>query len=191
MPRARRGAWVRAVRGSSVVAAAVLAMILVVPSLVSIGGADAACLGYYAYPVVIGRQPPSVYLAHGPDYAKEDSLGRFYATQTGSPPNVVSGTFLYMNHTKASSEVLEINNTLSSTVRLWINGTLPTGVTLLFNNRVPWTSGATLNLNPGSPVLLIGFGVTNGASGSTDLYFTYGVAPGAFLLYTYVIYPNA
>lgn len=131
-------------------------------------------------------------MAHGPDYAIHTKL--FYASESGVPLNIISGTILYLNKTLHPKYlVLQINNTLAHIVRLWINGSLPSGVTMYFNlTSITWEPPFELNLTPkSSPAVYIDFDVSSSSSNNTDsLFFDYQLAPGINVIYEYPIYVN-
>jgi hypothetical protein len=164
----------------------------------------------YEYPERTVSNNPSVYLTHGPGtpvpappppppplpFGTSDAPAPppppFYAVETGTPLNVVSGTILYMNTTPATN-FLQVNNTLGITVTLWINGSLPSNVAMYVNNTTYSPgSGKMIVLKPdSSPAVDIGFGVIGrNKSDSTFLYFDYRLSSGVFVIYKYPIYAN-
>ena len=77
------------------------------------------------YPTSSTSLNPVVFLNEGPSYSNQKTLGLVSTSETGSPPNIVNGTIIYINNTASILATLETNNTLSTNVNLWINGTLP------------------------------------------------------------------
>ncbi|MGC8585835.1 MAG: hypothetical protein ACP5L4_06980, partial [Thermoplasmata archaeon] len=108
---------------------------LLLPSLVI-----ASVIISNTYSISIGQEPPLVYLTTGPNYQNYNSLGQFQATLNGVPPNIWSGTTIYINRTilyniflnGTLTYILQINNTLNTAVSLWINGSLPGSITMYY-----------------------------------------------------------
>jgi hypothetical protein len=161
------------------------------------------------YPEATTSAHPAVYLTHGsgkpvpppppPPPPALPSAGPaplppprspFYAAESGTPLNVVSGTIIYINSTPPTN-FLQVNNTLGVTVHLWINGSLP-GNLVIYVNNITYTLGSEINLTKNSsPAANIGFAVNSPASSNSYiLYFNYRLAYGIDLIYVYPIYVN-
>ncbi len=146
------------------------------------------------YPTSSTSLNPVVFLNEGPSYSNQKTLGLVSTSETGSPPNIVNGTIIYINNTAPILATLETNNTLSTNVNLWINGTLPSGVTICnssssvtLGNYIP---GTRIILKPGSPDQYFGFGVTTISPITFTLFFDYQFSPGISVTYSYPIYVN-
>jgi len=154
------------------------------------------------YPEATTSVHPAVYLTHGsgkpvppppralPSAGPAPPPPPFYAAESGTPLNVVSGTILYINSTPPTN-FLQVNNTLGVTVHLWINGSLPDNLVIYVNN-ITYTLGSEINLTKNSsPAANIGFAVNSPASSSSYIpYFNYRLAYGIDLIYVYPIYVN-
>ncbi|MGC9176763.1 MAG: hypothetical protein ACP5F1_06795, partial [Thermoplasmata archaeon] len=129
---------------------AIILIVFLLPALVL-----ASVIITYTYPINISQEPPAVYLTTGPNYQTYNNSGQFQATVNGVPPNIWSGTTIYMNWTffyllssGSLPFVLQINNTLNNAVSLWINGSLPGSITMYYKNSpngknlgTQWVSG--------------------------------------------------
>jgi hypothetical protein len=171
---------------------------LLLPSLVI-----ASVIISNTYSISIGQEPPLVYLTTGPNYQNYNNSGQFQVTVRGSPPNIWSGTTIYINWTilylLSSGKlpfVLQINNTLNNAVSLWINGSLPGSITMYYKNSpnsnnlgTQWVSGQKIVINKNKN-LYLSFVVPWGASGNGSLAFTYVLAPGVIITYNYSVSAN-
>ena len=168
---------------------------LLLPSLVI-----ASILISYTYQINIGQESPLAYLTTGPNYQSYNS-GYFQATVNGVPPNIWSGTTIYINLTfflilnNTLPFVLQINNTLNNAVSLWINGSLPGSITMYYKNSSngnvgkQWVSGKKIVINKNKN-LYLSFEVPWASSGSGSLTFTYKLSPGIIVTYNYKVSAN-
>ncbi|MEM3328457.1 MAG: hypothetical protein QXZ18_06530 [Thermoplasmata archaeon] len=156
----------------------------------------------YLYKVNINGKNPSAYLTRGPNY--QNYINQFYVSVKGTPPNVWSGSTIFINSTIFNYGilyyVLVIYNNLNTVVNLWINGTLPssflfgTPCTMYYSpntNNIgnQWISGQKIVLNPNS-VLYLSFNVPFLTYGSGYLSFNYKIGNGVSLTYYYSISAN-
>ena len=169
---------------------------LLLPSLVI-----ASILISYTYQVNIGQESPLAYLTTGPNYQSYNNSGYFQATVNGVPPNIWSGTTIYINQTilflfsnKKFYYVLQINNTLNNPITLWINGSLPSSINMYYistpvgnNLGTQWFSGQKIIVNKN---LYLSFVVPWLSSGSGSLTFTYKLSPGIIVTYNYKVSAN-
>lgn len=150
---------------------------------------DGGSVIHYGFLVGTNGIGPQVYLAHGSDYAFLTANGWVYATESGSPPNLVGGTAIYANTTKpkgCNKPAFQIDNTLTSKAELWINGSsLPSGDAMYLNTSVAWTSGTEIGLAPGTRALVLSFCMKSKTATTIDLLFSYALASGALVVYTY------
>ena len=168
---------------------------LLLPSLVI-----ASVIISNTYPISIGQEPPLVYLTTGPNYQNYNNSGQFQATVNGVPPNIWSGTTIYINWTilylLSNGKllfVLQINNTLNTAVSLWINGSLPGSITMYYNTNnkklgTQWVSGQKITINKNKN-LYLSF-VVPVSSGTGSLSFTYVLGPGVIITYNYPVSVN-
>ena len=174
---------------------------LLLPSLVI-----ASVIISNTYPISIGQEPPLVYLTTGPNYQNYNNSGQFQATVNGVPPNIWSGTTIYINWTilylLSNGKllfVLQINNTLNTAVSLWINGSLPGSIigsiTMYYKNSpngnlgTQWVSGQKIVINKNKN-LYLSFVVPWYSSGNGSLTFTYVLASGVIVTYNYSVSAN-
>ena len=117
----------------------------------------------YTYPTSTSGKAPEVYLAQGPNYAAANSMGLFYASEGGSPANILTGTKIYFNYTygaynEALLNVLEIVNNAGTSVKIIFDTlTLPAGVTMYIsstaNTELSYSvSNGAITINGGTAV---------------------------------------
>lgn len=166
-----------------------LASVLVV--LAISGVALASVVVVYTYSISTAPASPLIYLQDGPNYASANALGLFTATQTGTPPNVVSGTTITVNTVSGSGNVYLLNvldiyngSALTTPQYVYINGTLPTGVTMYYSSTsitfngasvsgTSWVSGTQIRLVGAAADLYLAFVLTGAATGTGTLGFQY------------------
>ncbi len=140
------------------------------------------------------QMQPEIYLSEGPDYVSERNLGLFGTSETGSPPNIINGTVIFINNSLDKMAVLETNSTIGGKIYLWINGTLPAGVILYTGFSATtlrnYSSGTRMTLKPKSPDEYFGFGVSTTSSTVFTLFFDYQLSQGICVTYEYLMYVN-